>query len=164
MLSMIGSTMRPAMPLRCSSKRARTESRSLNCAMWVCAIDSAGTPSLAGTGCGEARRPVRCSGGFPDTSTVSWAPWYAPSNLMMPGRPVYPRASRMACMVASVPEFAKRHWSWPKRARSSSATTASSRCGMACSVPFAACFAIASVILGWAWPTNMAPNASAKSV
>ena len=70
----------------------------------------------------------------------------------------------MACIVASVPEFEKRHWSWPKRFLSSFATDISRRWGMACSVPFFAWASIACTTFGWAWPTNIAPNAMAKSV
>src|SRR6266571_9047470 len=70
----------------------------------------------------------------------------------------------MACRVASVPEFAKRHCSWPKRSFSSFATDISRRCGMACRVPRFACDSIAWTTLGWAWPTSSAPNALEKSV
>ena len=35
-------------------------------------------------------------------------PWYWPSNLITTSRPVSPRASRMACIVASVPVLVKR--------------------------------------------------------
>ena len=49
--------------------------------------------------------------------------------------PVTPRATRIASIVASVPEFVNRHSGSPKRKASISATTALSSHGLTNSVP-----------------------------
>ena len=44
----------------------------------------------------------------PAASRASVAPWKLPWNVISRSRPVYPRASRTAVLVASVPEFISR--------------------------------------------------------
>ncbi len=65
-------------------------------------------------------------------------------------RPVAARATRMASMVASVPELAKRSASRPKRRQISSPQATASSVVTAKWVPRAAASAIASTIRGWA--------------
>jgi hypothetical protein len=43
-----------------------------------------------------------------ETCTQSCVPWYEPSNFAIFARPVKARPPRIASIVASVPEFAKR--------------------------------------------------------
>ncbi len=61
-------------------------------------------------------------------------------------------------MVASVPEFANRTWSRPKRREISSAMRMVLRVVTAKWVPVCAAFSMASMILGWAWPTMFTPK------
>ena len=68
----------------------------------------AGMPSEDGSGLGRVRPPAALVSGVTLTSTVSWVPWKAPSNLAIFDRPVKARAARRAFMVASVPELVKR--------------------------------------------------------
>ena len=46
--------------------------------------------------------------GVTENMTASWCPWYEPMILQMRSRPVTPRATRMASIVASVPELVSR--------------------------------------------------------
>ena len=65
---------------------------------WVCLAVSARTPLDEGTPSAEPLPAL--------TSAASCAPWNPPFILTMLSLPVTPRATRMACMVASVPEQA----------------------------------------------------------
>ena len=69
-----------------------------------------------------SRPPMASALGSTENITVSWCPWYEPSILTMTSRPVAARATRMASMVASVPELAKRTLSSSKRRQISSAS------------------------------------------
>ena len=69
------------------------------------------------------------------TITPSWCPWYEPKIFRIVSRPLRPRAIRIASIVASEPEFVKRHLGRPKRRASSSATTIPSSVGAAKCVP-----------------------------
>ena len=65
---------------------------------------AAGTPAVPG-------RPRVATPLPPATRRASVAPWKLPAKVTMRSRPVTPRASRTADMVASVPEFTKRIFS-----------------------------------------------------
>ena len=82
---------------------------------------SAGMPADIGVVAGMSRLPSDSALGSTENMTVSWWPWYEPSILTTVSRPVAARAMRMASIVASVPELAKRTWSRSKRRHSSSA-------------------------------------------
>ena len=60
--------------------------------------------------------------GTTENSTESWWPWYDPSILMILSRPVAARATRIASIVASVPEFTNRICSSWKRSQIASAS------------------------------------------
>ena len=89
---------------------------------------------------------------------MSWCPWYEPSILQMRSRPVTPRATRMASMVASVPEFTNRTRSRRNRRHSSSASSTVASVVTAKWVPVRAARSMASTTLGWAWPTAIDPK------
>ena len=94
-----------------------------------------------------------------ENSTLSWAPWYAPSNLTMISRPVAARASRMAWRVASVPVLVNRIASmYPTAALTFSAASISRLVVMANVVPSAAASATADTTAGWPWPRITGPN------
>ena len=101
--------------------------------------------------------------GITENITASWWPWYDPSILQTTSRPVAARATRMASMVASVPELAKRSISSPKRRQISSPHSTASSVVTAKCVPRPAASAIASTTRGWAWPAIMAPKPPWKS-
>ena len=63
----------------------------------------------------------------------------------------------IASIVASVPEFAKRHWGRPKRRASSSATQMASSVGCAKWVPRRTRSETAATRAGWLWPAMEAP-------
>ena len=115
-------------------------------------------PSDIGADDGWSRPPIRSEFGTTENITESWWPWYEPSTLTMSSRPVAARATRIALIVASVPEFAKRTFSKRKRRQSSSANSTMSSVGAAKCVPVRAARVIASTIFGWAWPTIMQPK------
>ena len=98
-----------------------------------------------------------------ETITPSWCPWYEPKIFMIVSRPLRPRAIRIASIVASEPEFVKRHLGRPKRRASSSATTIPSSVGAAKCVPSRARSEIASTIAGCAWPMTIEPKPLWKS-
>ncbi len=79
-------------------------------------------------------------------------------------RPVAARAMRMASMVASVPELAKRTWSRSNRRHSSSATATVTGVGAAKWVPVVAARVMASTMVGWACPQIPAPKPPWKSM
>ena len=78
-------------------------------------------------------------------------------------RPVAARATRIALIVASVPELAKRTASQPKRSQSTSAKRTVGSVGAAKWVPVRAARSIASATFGCAWPTTMQPKPLWKS-
>ncbi len=69
-----------------------------------------------------------------------------------------PRATRMASIVASVPELVSRTCSSRKRRQSSSAKSTVVSVVTAKCVPLRAALSIASMIFGWAWPTAIEPK------
>ncbi len=120
-------------------------------------------PGYSGIAVGPAGSSF-AAGGWTLTATYSWAPWYAPSNLAILGRPVKARAARMAISVPSVPELVKRtvssegmrsHRSWARRTWDT--------VGVLKAVPFAAWAAIPSTSSGWAWPRIRLVALSMKS-
>ena len=74
---------------------------------------------------------MRSAFGTTENITASWWPWYEPSIFTMSSRPVAARATRIALIVASVPEFANRTCSRLKRRHSSSANSTVSSVGTA---------------------------------
>ena len=88
---------------------------------------------MSTTGC--SRPPMRSAFGTTENITGSWWPWYEPSIFTMSSRPVAARATRIALIVASVPELAKRTFSSRKRRHSSSANSTMSSVGAAKCVP-----------------------------
>ena len=101
--------------------------------------------------------------GTTENSTESWWPWYEPSILMILSRPVAARATRIASIVASVPELTNRIWSSWKRSQIASASATVTSVLTAKCVPDDAAFVIASTIFGWACPTTLTPNPLWKS-
>ena len=95
-------------------------------------------PSDIGVDAGASRPPMRSAFGTTENITVSWWPWYEPSIFTMSSRPVAARATRIALIVASVPEFAKRTCSSWNRRHSSSANSTVSSVGAAKCVPVCA--------------------------
>ena len=86
------------------------------------------------------------------------APWKLPWNVTMRSRPVNPRASRTAVLVASVPEFINRTRSQlGTRSPIVSASFISRGVGAPYDVPSPAAPRIAAVTAGWAWPRMTAP-------
>ena len=65
-------------------------------------------PFDIGVDAGWSRPPMASALGTTENITVSWWPWYEPSIFRTLSRPVAARAMRMASIVASVPELAKR--------------------------------------------------------
>ena len=110
------------------------------------------------------RRPSTSASGTTENSTESWWPWYEPSILMILSRPVAARATRIASIVASVPEFTKRICSSWNREQISSARATVVSVVTAKWMPWSATLRIASTIFGWAWPTTFTPNPPWKSV
>ena len=80
------------------SRRSAMAWASLYSTTWVCLAVSASTPLDEGTPSAEPLPAL--------TRAASWAPWNPPFILTMSSLPVTPRATRIACMVASVPEQA----------------------------------------------------------
>ena len=77
----------------------------------------------------------------------------------MRGRPVKPRASRSAVIVASVPEDTSRTSAMLGSAlQSSSASSTSSSVGAPNESPFSAVSRTASTTFGWAWPRMSGPQ------
>ena len=82
---------------------------------------------------------------------------------MILSRPVAARATRIASMVASVPEFTNRTWStWNRSQMSSASATVASVVTAKWIAPSAASL-MASTILGCAWPTTLTPKPPWKS-
>ena len=82
-----------------------------------------------------------------------------PSNLMILSRPVKPRASRIAVIVASVPELTRRTISSEGSNRHSvSANSTSSSVGAPNDRPSAARSCTARTTAGCAWPTIAGPQ------
>ena len=124
--------------------------------MWL--ATSAGIPFDIGKVGACSRPPTESAFGTTENITVSWWPWYEPSILTMSSRPVAARATRMASIVASVPELANRTCSRPNRRHSSSANATVTSVVAAKCVPLGAARSIASTTLGCACPTTMHPN------
>ena len=83
---------------------------------------------------------------------------------MILGRPVKPRASRMALMVASVPEFTKRMRSTgATRSMISRASSVSAGVGAPNDRPLTAVVCTASTTAGWAWPRIIGPHEHTRS-
>ena len=74
-----------------------------------------------------------------------------------------PRASRMADIVASVPEETRRTCSTGVRATISSASSTSLRVGVPYDVPRATASATAACTSGWAWPRRSGPHEQIRS-
>ena len=91
---------------------------SLYSTVWVYWVAPGGTPFEEGTPSADPDPAL--------TRTASCAPWNPPFIFTTPNLPVYPRAVRMACMVASVPELARRTMSAEGTAEAILLTSASS--------------------------------------
>src|SRR5215208_3552514 len=84
---------------------------------------------------------------------------------MTPGRPVTPRATRKAAIVASVPEFTMRTISIDGTSVvSRSAICTSSAVGAPNAVPSCACRMMAAATAGCAWPRSIGPHEPMKSM
>ena len=130
-----------------STMTAATESSSSGTWLYgttrVSATAPAGTPAVPGIP--NVATPLP-----PAASRASVAPWKLPWNDTMRSRPVNPRASLTAVLVASVPEFINRACSQlATRAVISSASFISRGVGAPNDVPSAAAARIAAVIAGW---------------
>ena len=79
-------------------------------------------------------------------------------------RPVAARATRIASIVASVPEFTNRICSTWNREQISSASATVVSVVTAKWIASSAAFLMASTIFGCAWPTTFTPNPPWKSV
>src|SRR6185503_5893712 len=110
------------------------------------------------------RRPSTSASGTTENSTESWWPWYEPSILMILSRPVAARATRIASIVASVPELTNRICSSWKRSQIASASATVSGVVTAKWIALLAALVSASTILGWAWPTTLTPKPPWKSL
>ena len=82
---------------------------------------------------------------------------------MTTSRPVKPRASRIADMVASVPEETKRTRSTGVRATISSASSTSGSVGAPYDVPRATASPTAASTSGCAWPRIIGPQEPTRS-
>ncbi len=82
---------------------------------------------------------------------------------MTMSRPVKPRASRIADMVASVPLETKRTFSTGVRATISSASSTSGSVGVPYDVPRATASATADRTSGCAWPSSIGPQEQTRS-
>ena len=110
----------------------------------VLATALAGTPAVPG-------RPSVATPLPPAASNASVAPWKLPWKMTMRSRPVNPRASRTAVLVASVPEFIRRTRSQlGTRLLISSASSSSPGVGAPYDVPPAAAAVMAAVTTGCA--------------
>ena len=92
-------------------------------------------------------------------------PWKWPSNLRIFGFRAYPRAIRMAPMVASVPLFAKRIVS----AHGTASDTMSARrewysVSPLQMTPTSSACRMAARMAGWSWPRKLAPLPVKKSM
>ena len=83
---------------------------------------------------------------------------------MILSRPVAARATRIASIVASVPEFTNRICSSWNRSQIASASAIVSGVVTAKWIALCAAFSSASTILGWAWPTTLTPKPPWKSL
>ena len=83
---------------------------------------------------------------------------------MILSRPVAARATRIASIVASVPELTNRICSSWKRSQMASARAIVSGVVTAKWIALLAAFVSASTILGCAWPTTLTPKPPWKSL
>ena len=82
-----------------------------------------------------------------------------PANFTIIGRPVYPRARRMALIVASVPELTSRTFSIDGMASTiSSASSFSATVGAPKLVPRCRAASMAATTAGWPWPRIIGPQ------
>ncbi len=83
---------------------------------------------------------------------------------MIFGRPVNPLASRMALIVASVPELTSRTWSTgPTRRMISAASSISPSVGVPNESPSSAAFCVAATTAGCACPRIIGPHELTRS-
>ena len=163
MFIITGSMIRHEISLPRSSNSRSTAAASLNGTAIVHFAISAGMPLDIGVDAGWSRPPIASAFGTTENITVSWCPWYEPSILVTRSRPVAARATRIASIVASVPEFAKRTLSRLKRRQSSSANATVTSVVAAKCVPVRAARSMASTTFGCAWPTTLQPKPPWKS-
>jgi hypothetical protein len=87
-----------------------------------------------------------------------------PANFTTTRRPVAPRATRTADIVASVPDDTSRTISTDgTRSQMASARRTSRSVGAPYEVPATAAFCTASTMAGWAWPAMIAPYDCTRS-
>ena len=122
MFIITGSRIRQAISSPRSASSASNAAASLNGTTSVYLAVSAGMPADIGVVELMSRLPTASALGSTENITASWCPWYEPSILTRTSRPVAARATRMASMVASVPELANRTLSSSKRRQISSAS------------------------------------------
>ena len=132
------------------SRRSDSAWASLYSTVWVCLAVSASTPLEEGT---PALDPLPAC-----TRAASWAPWNPPFIFTMLSLPVKPRATLMACMVASVPELdsltmSAHGTSFEILSMSFSSVSE----GAPYTVPLVSCSLTASITQGWAWPVTRGP-------
>ena len=163
MFIITGSRIRQAISSPRSASSCSKASASLNGTTSVYLAVSAGMPADIGVVELMSRLPTASALGSTENITASWCPWYEPSILTMTSRPVAARATRMASIVASVPELANRTLSSSKRRQISSASSTVVGVGAAKCVPWVTAWVTASTISGWAWPAMPTPNPPWKS-
>ena len=101
MFAASGSRMNAAISPGNFAKAASSASASLWATTVVSAAEASGTPGLPAIPSVATPEPA-------DTRNESPWPWYPPAVLTIRARPVAARASRIADIVASVPELTKR--------------------------------------------------------
>ena len=149
-----------------SANASSTAAASLNGTTMTVSHSALGTPFEVGSVVYHAvpssptwkRMSSTSASGTTENSTESWCPWYEPSIFTMRSRPVAARATRIASIVASVPEFTKRICSsWNRSQIASARATVVSVVTAKCT-PWSATARIASTIFGCACPTTLTPN------
>src|SRR5207253_7915658 len=154
---MIGSRITPATSPAWRRMIASAASGLLKGRTTVSSSAQVGVPIESGLGIGASAGPASDTTGCVLTSAWSWVPWYPPSMRAILGRAVNARASRMANIVASVPELQNRTASrLGTRSHRSVASLTSTGFAAANPVPRAACRLIASTTFGCAWPRIIA--------
>ena len=81
----------------------------------------------------------------------------------MPFFPEYARARRVAYIVASVPELAKRTWSIAKRLQIRSPASREIGDGVTKSIPSFRDASISATTTGFRWPASIAPKPMERS-
>ena len=146
-----GSTITAAVFVACSAKYAAKASTELYGSTAVSDVNASGTPGDPGI--------PRVATPLPALARrwSAW-PWYPPSNLTTRSRPVAARASRIADMAASVPEFTSRTCATPDTcATSSSASSVSASVGAPKLLPRPAWARMASTTEALACPRISGP-------